>query len=106
MPWSRLGALPAGFTLVSYNFELVKKTLGAHGVPTLIAAFLFAGVIAWELLASALLWRAWLAMHRGAPGTAPEVMQAFAVSLAVWAAFLIATELAVNYATAAPHKAH
>ena len=36
----QLGALPAGFTLVSYNFELVKKTLGAHGVPTLIAAWL------------------------------------------------------------------
>jgi uncharacterized membrane protein YidH (DUF202 family) len=100
----QLGALPAGFTLVSYNFELVAKTVGAHGVPTLIAALLFTGVIAWELLASALLWRAWQAMRRGAPATAPEVMQAFAVSLALWATFLIATEVTVNYATASTHK--
>jgi hypothetical protein len=47
----------------------------------------------------------WLAMHGGAPGTAPEVTPAFAVSLAVWAAFRIATEVTVNYATAATHKA-
>src|SRR5262245_25597629 len=101
----QLGALPSTFTLVSYNFELVAKTVGAHGVPAVIAAARSAGVILWELLASVLLWRAWRAMHRGAPATAPEVMQAFAVSLAIWAAFLIATELTVNYATAMTHKA-
>ena len=101
----QLGALPARFAVVSYNFELIEKTVGAHGIPTTVAAVLFAGVVAWELLASVLLWRAWLTMYRGAPGTAPEVMQAFAVSLAIWAAFLIATEMTVSYATAATHKA-
>ena len=101
----QLGALPARFTVVSYNFELIEKTVGAHGIPTAVAALLFAGAIAWELLASVLLWRAWLTMHRGAAGTAPEVTQAFAVSLALWAAFLIATEMTVNYATAGTHKA-
>jgi hypothetical protein len=90
--------------VVSYNFELIQRTVGAHGVPTPIAALLFAGAIAWELLASVLLWRAWLTMRRGAPGTAPEVTQAFAVSLALWAAFLIATEMTVNYATSGTHK--
>ncbi len=99
-----LGALPTGFTLVSYNFELIAKTVGVHGVPSSVAALLFGGAIAWELLASALLWRAWLAMRRGAPGTAPAVTQAFGVGLALWAAFLIATELTVNYATAGTHK--
>jgi hypothetical protein len=101
----QLGALPARFTVVAYNFDLIERTVGAHGVPTSIAALLFAGVIAWELLASVLLWRAWLEMHRGAPGTAPEVTEAFAVSLALWAAFLIATEMTVNYATSGTHKA-
>ena len=100
----QLGVLPTGFTWSSYNFELVKETVGAHGVPTVIASLLFAGVIAWELLASALFWRAWLAMRRGKRGTGDEVTQAFAVSLALWAAFLIATEVTVNYSTAATHK--
>ena len=100
----RLGALPADFTLASYNFDLVQKAVGVHGVPTIVAALLFAGVIGWELLASGLFWRAWLAMQRGKPGTADEVTQAFAVSLALWAAFLIATEATVSYATAGTHK--
>lgn len=100
----QLGVLPASFTLASYNFDLVKSTVGAHGVPSTIAAVLFAGVIAWEALASMLLWQAWSVMRRGEPGTAPEVTRAFAVSLALWAAFLIATELMVNYTTAGTHK--
>lgn len=99
-----LGALPPHFSLASYNFELVQKTVGAHGVPASVAAFLFAGVVAWELLASVLFWRAWTAMKGGQPGTAASVTQAFVVSLALWAAFLIATEATVNYTTAASHK--
>ena len=35
----------------------------------LFAGLLFAGVLVWELLAAGLLWRAWNAMRRGAPGT-------------------------------------
>jgi hypothetical protein len=100
----QLGVLPADFTLASYNFDLVRKTVGAHGVPAVIAAVLFAGVIVWEMLASGLFWRAWLALLRGRPGTADEITQAFAVSLALWAVFLIATEATVNYSTAGTHK--
>ena len=48
--------------------------------------------------------RRWRAMQRGRPGTAVEVTQAFAVSLGLWAAFLIATEITVNYTTAGTHK--
>ncbi len=100
----QLDLLPEGFTLASYNFALVVETVGAHGVPAAVAAFLFAGVIAWEALASILFWRAWAACRRGEPGTAQEVTQAFVVGLALWAAFLIATEATVNYVTAATHK--
>lgn len=100
----QLAVLPEDFTLASYNFKLVKDTVGAHGLPGHVAAVLFAGVLAWELLASALFWRAWAAMRRGHSGSAGEVTQAFTVSLALWAAFLIATEVTVNYATAGTHK--
>ena len=101
----QLGLLPPGFTLASYNFDLIAETIGPHGIPPLGAAILFAGVILWQLLASGLLWRAWWNLVGGAPGTAAEVTQAFAISLGLWAAFLIATELTVSYATAATHKA-
>lgn len=100
----QLGFLPAGFTFASYNFSLVKGTLAAHGIPVSIAAILFAGVILWELLACGLFWRAWMAIRRHADGRAPEVTQAFFVSLALWGAFLIATEATVNYLTAETHK--
>jgi len=99
-----LGLLPDTFGWASYNHALVRDTVAAHGVPAVLAGILFAGVLLWELLAAALLWRAWNTMRRGAPGTAPAVTQAFAVNLALWSAFLVATELFINYATAATHK--
>src|SRR5690606_19947932 len=92
------------FGWASYNYALVLKTVGEQGVPAAGGAVLFAGVLVWEILATALLWRAWNALRRGAPGTAPEVTQAFAVNLALWAAFLVATELFINYETAGTHK--
>ena len=100
----QLDVLPSDFKLASYNFDLVQKTVGAHGIPTSVAGVLFAGVILWELLGSILFWRAWRVMWRHGNGAAAEVAQAFAVSLALWAAFLIATEALVNYETAATHK--
>jgi hypothetical protein len=99
-----MGVLPEGWTLASYNYNLVAQTVGAHGVPATGAAVLFAGAVAWELLAAALLWRAYAALLAGRGGASPEVTQAFVVSLALWAAFLIATEATVSYATAATHK--
>lgn len=100
----QLDVLPAGFTWASYNFGLVEQTLAKHGIGSGFAGILFAGVIAWQVLALALLWRAWAALVRGASGTAPEVLQAFVVSLALFAAFLVATEVFVTYDTATSHK--
>jgi hypothetical protein len=99
----QLGLLPEGWTFASYNYDLVRQTVGAHGVPAGIAAALFGGVIFWEALAAGLFWRAFAAVRRGRPGTSDEVSQAFTVGLALWAAFLIATEATVNYLTAPTH---
>lgn len=101
---NQLGLIPDGFTFASYNYDLLAGTVAAHGVPPVGAVVLFGGVLAWEMLASFLLWRAWAVMRRGEPGTASEVTQAFVVSLALWCTFLIATELTVNYVTAPTHK--
>ena len=100
----QIGALPDDFKLASYNYALVKKAVEAHGVPTTVTIVLFAGIIVWEMLASFLFWRAWGVMRRDGKGAAQEVTHAFAVSLALWAVFLIATEVTVAYETAATHK--
>jgi hypothetical protein len=100
----QMGLLPDGWTFASYNFDLVVGTLGVHGIPPVVAAVLFAVIIVWEMLAAGLFWIAYGSMLRGAPGTTAEVTRAFVVSLALWAAFLIATEATVSYVTAATHK--
>lgn len=99
-----LGLLAEDISWASYNYSMVVQTLGKQGVPSSVAAILFTIIIAWEALASVLLWRAWQAMRRGGEGLSAEVTQAFVVSLALWAAFLIATEATVSYETAGTHK--
>jgi hypothetical protein len=99
-----LGLLAENISWASYNYSMVEETLGKQGIPSFVAVILFAIVIAWEGLASALLWRAWQVMRRGGDGLSAEVTQAFVVSLALWAAFLIMTEAMVSYETAATHK--
>lgn len=99
-----LGLLAENISWASYNYSLVEQTLAKQGLPALVAVILFTVIIAWELLASVLLWRAWQTMRRGGDGLSAEVTQAFMVSLALWAAFLIATEATVSYETASTHK--
>ncbi len=99
----QLGALPASWTLASGNYNLIAAAVGFHGAPAIVAALLFAIVILWQLLASLLFWRAFGSMLGGKPGTSDEVTRAFTVSLALWAAFLIATEATLTYTTAATH---
>ena len=98
-----LGMLPASWTLASGNYGLVATTTSAHGIPPGVAAFLFAGVIAWEALASWMFFRAWATFRRTADGHAPEVTAAFTVSLALWGAFLIVDEMLIAYAYAPAH---
>jgi hypothetical protein len=100
----QLGLLPDEWKFASYNYALVVETVGAFGVPASIAAALFGGVILWQAVAAGLLWRAFSVLRLGGDGHAAEVTQAFVVNLALWSAFLIATELTVNYVTAGTHK--
>jgi hypothetical protein len=96
-----LGALPDGWTLASNSFGRVSQ---AAGTSVAIAAVTFGVVIAWELLAAGLFWRAWNAVRRGAEGTADEVTQAFFVGLALWGALLVASEATQSFATAGTHR--
>jgi hypothetical protein len=101
----QVGALPQWWRLASYNYDLVAQTLGGVGLPAAFAVLLFICAVIWQFASAGLFWRAWSAMRRTGNGDAPEVTQAFVVGLALWAAFLLATEATVSYATAGTHKA-
>src|SRR5215207_3909576 len=60
-----LGALPAGWSFASGNWELMLKTTAIHGTPTWLTALLYLGVIAWEASAAALFWQAFARAARG-----------------------------------------
>jgi hypothetical protein len=99
----RLDVLPDGWTLASGNYALVAGAVGAHGVPAGITAALFVGLVSWQLFAAGLFWRAFRVFRRAGSGLAEEVTHAFAVSLALWAAFLFATEATTADLTAHSH---
>jgi hypothetical protein len=88
--------VPAGWTFVSGNWELMVKVTGVHGTPVAVVALLFLGVIAWEALAAILFWRAWAAGGRGG-------VVAFTVSLALWATFTLADEIFIAYTLGPVH---
>ena len=99
----QLGMLPGTWTLASGNYALVATTTRAHGIPSGVAAVLFAGVIAWEALAAWMFFRAWAEFRKVGDGRVPEVTAAFTVSLALWGAFLLVDEALIAYQFAPSH---
>lgn len=98
-----LDLLSDDWSLASGNWELIVQTTAVHDVPRWINAILFAGAIAWQVVATALLWRAFDRVRRGASPTGPSVMAAFTVTLALWFAFVIADEIFIAYTLEPTH---
>jgi hypothetical protein len=99
-----LGVLGEDFGFASGNWPYLEATTAIHDVPGWINAILFGGVIAWELLGSALFWWAWAAYRRGASRSSEPVMSAFIVSAALWVAFTIADEIFFVFDTENTHR--
>jgi hypothetical protein len=98
-----LGQLSEGWAFASGNYRLLVATTARYGTSNSLNAVLFAGVIAWDAIAAALFWRAtWLFPARATKGSRP-VHLAFAVSLALWGAFLLADEIFIAYEVEAKH---
>jgi len=95
--------LPTGWAFASGNYAFMASTVAKYGTPAAVTAVLFAGVVLWELLAAVLFWRA-LAAHRRDAATAWDaVRQAFTVSLALWAAFMLADEIVFAFDAESTH---
>jgi hypothetical protein len=97
-----LGVLGEHWAFASGNHDFLAQTTARYGTPAWLNAVLFAGVIAWQGLAAALLWLAWWAFRGGGTGR-PALYAAFAAGLSLWAAFILADEVFAAYAVEATH---
>ncbi len=88
-----LRILPESWRFASGNYAAIRSALGERS-PAALAGALFAGAILWEALAALLFWRAFSTL---------DIIPAFAISLALWAAFVVMDELLVEFELAASH---
>lgn len=87
----------------SKNYEAIVKVTSGVG-PAWLPPLLFAGVLAWEGLAAVLFcWSWWV--FRGVHQPGVRIMNtAFAVGLALWAAFNLADEIFIAYELEGTHR--
>lgn len=98
-----LRVLPADWQFASGNLEFVRQSIARYSLSQFVPNFLFLGVVIWEGLASALFCCATLLVVRKSNEADRAVQLAFAVGLALWAAFVLADEILIQYAVEGTH---
>lgn len=99
-----LGVLPATFAWTSGNFAWIEQTMKPLSTPLGVEAFLFFGVIIWEVLAAVLFWQATVS-YRNRPLTEERVaLIACAVNLALWCAFQVLDEVFLGFQPEGVHR--
>lgn len=98
----QVGVLGEGWSLASGNYGFMQATTAVHALPSGLVTLLFVAVVVWEALAAGLFWRAFVG-YRAGRAALPAVNSAFALSLALWAAFMLADELFMAYDVEATH---
>ena len=98
-----LGVISESWAFASGNFRFLTETTARYGTPRWINALLFLGVIAWDALAAILFWRAVWLFHGQGTRSVVATRLAFAVSLCLWGAFLLADEVFIAYVVEGTH---
>lgn len=95
-----LRVLPESWAFASHNFNLMIKVTAIYHLPEWTVAALFCGVIGWQAAGT---W----AYSRAAtkPSAGGQILSAFGVNLALWAAFMIADEVFLAYPMENVHRA-
>lgn len=95
--------LGAGWRFASGNYALLVETTKKYRPPPWLNAMLFGGIILWQGCAALLFWCA-LSVFQGLHRPGENVLYAaFLVSLALWAAFIVADEIFLAYETEDTH---
>ena len=98
-----LKVMGEGWRFVSGNYASMVETTRKYPLPAWFTGLLFLGVMLWQGLSALLFWYAFSAFHgMHFPGLRALDM-AFLVSLALWAAFMIADEIFTVYEAEATH---
>ena len=98
-----LRLLSARWPWASGNYARMVATTQPYALPHWLPALLFLGVVLWQGLAAGLWWGA-VEAFQGMQGPGLERLHtAFGVSLALWAALMLADELLLVYEVEAPH---
>lgn len=98
------GKLPPSWKFASKNYEMVVKAVSRYEAPAWVPRLLFAGVIAWQLAAAVLFWRALACWGTAGMPDMAAANTAFAAGILLWAAFMIADEITLKYAMEQPHE--
>ena len=94
-----LKVLPDTWPFASGNYLFMVKVTNIYSTPEWMVAILFSGVVIWEGLGASLFWCSFREFNGVNGSGLTTVYTAFGVSLALWAAFVIADEIFVAYKT-------
>lgn len=92
-----MGVLPTEWRFVSGNLSLIRQSIDIYSLTMTSAAILFGAVVAVQLAAAVLFWRAFLDPDSVARPDDRKALQAFSLGIGLFAAFLIADELFIVY---------
>ncbi len=96
--------LPDTWGFASGNYLFMQTVTSIYSFPEWLVAVLFLGVLLWEGLAMWLFWRAFKDF-KGIKGPGLDhAYTAFAVSLALWASFMLADEILIAYEVEQVHR--
>ena len=97
------GRLPPSWRFASKNYELVTKATAIYQPRPWLPGLLFGGVLAWQLIATAMYAYAFFASLDDFIDL-DAVNAAFTVGILLWAAFMLADEITLKYEQERTHE--
>jgi hypothetical protein len=95
--YKRLALLPTTWQYVSGNFQLIFSVVHVYRMPEWLAALLFTGATLVEGVCAALFWQAVVRFQGVNSPTLALAITAFAISIALWAAFAVSVETFIAF---------
>lgn len=98
-----LKMLPEKWKFASGNYAAIARATSSYSFPAWLNGLLFMGATLWEGLASFLFWISFLGYLRSGFTDLSHANTAFAFSLALWAAMILADEIFKAYRLVRTH---